>query len=232
VTNHLELMRLHVDALFTSDANGDLLRVNEQNGIPAPRFFVGRTAHGLVRRFRHNIDAAVREKLEAAVRDDLDRQLAFDAPIDPSRFAEILGRTVPVRSVWAGPAFSFPEDLPAPVGTMPVTDANAAMLEANFRSWIPDVAICQPMIAVTLGAEAVSLCSSVRVTTRAHEAGVETAPAHRGRGYAVEAVTAWARAVRASSATPLYSTSWTNEASRAVARKLGLIQFGSDLHVT
>ena len=31
---------------------------------------------------------------------------------------------------------------------------------------------------------------------------------------------------------PLYSTSWRSEGSLALARKLGLIQFGSDLHIT
>jgi hypothetical protein len=32
--------------------------------------------------------------------------------------------------------------------------------------------------------------------------------------------------------TPLYSTSWENEASLALAKKLGLPQYGVDLHIT
>jgi hypothetical protein len=38
--------------------------------------------------------------------------------------------------------------------------------------------------------------------------------------------------VRQSGAVPLYSTSWSNEASRHLATKLELIHFGSDLHIT
>lgn len=224
-------MRLHVDALFTSDANGDLLRVNEQNGAPAPRFFFGRTAMGHVLRFRQDVDAAMRAEVEAAVRHDIARQAGADRPIDPSPYAKILERSDPVCSVSAGPAFSFPPDGQDPVRTVFVTDANRAILEAHLRSWIPDIPFCQPMIAVVVGDDAVSLCASVRVTTAAHEAGVETAPAHRGRGHAVAVARAWARAVRTSGAIPLYSTSWTNDASRAVARKLGLIQYGSELSV-
>jgi hypothetical protein len=64
-----------------------------------------------------------------------------------------------------------------------------------------------------------------------HEAGVETAAASR-RGHAPAVVAAWAAAVRALGAEPLYSTSWQNSASRAVARKLGLVPCGRDLHIT
>jgi hypothetical protein len=51
-----ELMRLHVEALFTHDANGQLLRGNEPSGAEAPRFFLGRTADGPLIRFRHDVD--------------------------------------------------------------------------------------------------------------------------------------------------------------------------------
>jgi len=72
----------------------------------------------------------------------------------------------------------------------------------------------------------------VRVTPVAYEVGVETAPEFRGRGYAAPVVAAWARVVREAGRIPLYSTSWENTASQAVARKLGLVQYGSDLHLT
>jgi predicted GNAT family acetyltransferase len=72
----------------------------------------------------------------------------------------------------------------------------------------------------------------VRKTAIAHEAGVETAKEFRGRGCAVEAVAAWARIVRDAGRIPLYSTSWQNYASQALAAKLRLVRFGSDLHIT
>jgi hypothetical protein len=231
VTNDHQLMQFHIDALFTSDANGDLVRVNEPNGAPAPRFFLGRTTAGLAYRFRHDTDASTRRELEARAQADLVAKHGLDA-IDPLPYAEILSGSGSIRSIDTGPAFGFPADLRAPSDVRTVTGENASILEPHFRSWLPDVGCCQPMVAVAIGDEAVSLCATVRVTSNAHEAGVETAPPHRGRGYALAAARGWARAVRALNIIPLYSTSWTNEASRSVARKLGLIQFGSDLHVT
>jgi predicted GNAT family acetyltransferase len=88
------------------------------------------------------------------------------------------------------------------------------------------------MVALTVDGHAVAVCCSGRRTSMAHEAALETAPPYRGRGYAAQVVTAWAGVVRDMGRVPLYSTSWQNEASRAVARKLALIHFGSDLHIT
>jgi predicted GNAT family acetyltransferase len=76
------------------------------------------------------------------------------------------------------------------------------------------------------------VCGSVRISDRADEAGVETHPDFRGRGHALAAVWAWAQAVRNSGRVPLYSTSWSNMPSRRVAEKLGLVQYGTVVHVT
>lgn len=227
-----DMMRLHVEALFTLDAAGRLLAVNEPGGAEAPRFFLGRTADGNVWWFRHDVDARLADDLRAlcAARPTRLELEADDAAVAP--FIERLARERPVRRTWAGPAFRFPADLPDDDGAVRVTSGNATVLEPYLEAWRADVAAGVPMAAVLHDGRAVSVCCSVRATPRAHEAGVETHPDFRGRGHGARAVAAWARTVRAMHRVPLYSTSWDNEASRAVARKLRLIQFGADLHVT
>jgi RimJ/RimL family protein N-acetyltransferase len=228
--NHRELMRLHVEALFTHDGGGDLGRVNEPGGAPAPRFFIGRTADGAMWRFRHDVEHDSRRELDAAAEDDARRELLLESPLDPSRYEDILARVAPIQRTWSGPAFCFPRELPAT--PVLVTEEDTELLRPLLQEWLPDVRLCQPMFALTVDGRAAAVCCSVRRTEMAHEAGVETARSYRGRGYAGPVVTAWARAVRGMGRVPLYSTSWQNEASRAVARKLALIQFGSDVHVT
>lgn len=226
-----DLMRIHVEALFTRDVHGDLVRVNEPNGGIAPRFFLGRTMHGDLWWLRHDVAPDVRAEIETAVRGDKGRGTAIESPIDPAPYEAILARSAPVERTEVGPAFSFPEPRPH-AGATRVTDANAELLTLHLSPWLPDVRLSQPLFVVTCDGHAVSVCGSVRQTHEAYEAGVETAAAYRRRGFAVPAVAAWACAVREIDRVPLYSTSWQNTASQAVARKLGLIQFGNDLHIT
>ena len=226
----LELMHLHIETLFTHDTAGRMLHVNEPGGKNAPRFFIGQTADGAVIRFRHDVDDETKRALEAAANDDALRTL--DSPPSSTRYDELLGRVAPVNSIWSGPAFSFPNRLTQPANTVLVTDANSHLLTPLLEAWIPDARTGQPLFAVVVDGQAVSVCCTVRRTADAHEAGVETVPAFRGHGYAARVVASWAQAVRDMGQVPLYSTSWQNDASRTVARKLGLIQFGNDLHIT
>jgi len=78
----------------------------------------------------------------------------------------------------------------------------------------------------------VALCRSARgAPGAAVEAGVETAPAWRGRGHGAAALAGWAERVRRSGRVPLFSTTWENVAARALARRLGLRLYGEDLHL-
>jgi predicted GNAT family acetyltransferase len=106
------------------------------------------------------------------------------------------------------------------------------VLSPSLEPWLDDVAAEVPMAGVVLDGHAVSVCCSVRISAAADEAGVETHADFRGRGYALAAVAAWSEAVRSLGRIPLYSTSWDNAASRQVAAKLGLIQYGSVVHIT
>ena len=223
-----ELMRLHVDALFTRDARGDLLRVNEPNGVAAPRFFLGETVEGLILRFRGDVGDETRRELADAA----SLEVLNDLPATPETYQEILSSTAPVEKTWSGPVFSFPDALPSGDETILITDDNAYYLERHLSAWRGDVHSCAPLMALVVDDAAVAICGSVRITDRACEACVETTATARGHSYAGQVVSAWARAIRAAGKTPLYSTSWHNSASRAVARKLGLIQFGTDLHIT
>lgn len=220
-----ELMCAHVDALFTHRSDGRMLRVNEPQGKDAPRFFLGKTTSGHEWRVRHDVHDDLWRTLESMCEAEPTGELI---PATPAPYEQVLA---PVLGVWSGPAYRFPTTLPTSAAVR-ITEANRDLLRTHLEGWLGDVAPDNPMFAYVAGGCAVSVCCSVRMTAAAHEAGVETAPDFRGNGYASHVVTAWARAVRDLGRAPLYSTSWSNVASQAVARSAGLILFGVDLHIT
>jgi ribosomal protein S18 acetylase RimI-like enzyme len=225
-----ELLRMQIDTLFTHDPNGRMVSVNEPGGKDAPRFFLGKTTGGNEWRFRHDVDDQLRGELEllcAAEPGD-----GADAPRDSTRFEEVLSRFAPVQRIWAGPAYWFPSELPAASGAVRITKENRDLLRPHLEEWLGDVGFRDLMFAIVVGGRAVSICCSVRASSVAHEVGVETAPEFRGRGFAKQVVGTWATAVRKLCRIPLYSTSWDNTASQALARSLRLRSYGSDLHIT
>ncbi|MGH9888322.1 MAG: hypothetical protein ACREBE_22500, partial [bacterium] len=162
-----ELMQLHVDALFTCDAAGDLDRVNEPDGAPAPRFFLGATADGPVVRFRRDVDAHVRRELESVIGGD-QGDAAANAAAVLARCGAILARTGVVDRTWSGPAFAFPRELPTEIESTRITQANEHLLEPLFEAWRPDVRLGRPMAATIVEGRAVAVCCSVRETPLAH----------------------------------------------------------------
>jgi ribosomal protein S18 acetylase RimI-like enzyme len=229
-----ELLDIHVRALFTHDGRSRLLSVNEPwgGGGPAPRLFLGRAREGNLWRFRADLPAALTEELEALCADEPAGAVSEKPPRHVDEYVRLLEGHAPVRGRVEGPAFHFAEYAEPSRPLLAVTEANAEMLRGGFEEFVEELPTAQPFVALTEGGRVVSVCRSVRVTGAAHEAGVETLPDFRGRGYAKEVVAGWARLVRSLDAVPLYSTSWENNASRALAGKLRLSQYGSDFHLT
>jgi len=228
-------MKLHVEAEFTHDAASDLVSINEPGGTVAPRFFLGHTALGHIVRFRHDVPEDCRRALERAlaVAEQMQTTVQPDQPLDSTLFDHILGDDSPIQQTSLGLAFRFPHALPLMANTRILRDAaDAAILHPHLAAWGPDIQSSPPLVAFVVDGQAVAVCGSVRITPRAYEAGVETALPFRGRGYGKAVVAAWATAARALGVEPLYSAAWQNDASRALARAIGLVPVGRDLHIT
>lgn len=227
-------MHLAANALFTHDARGRIVRVNEPDGDVAPHFYLGRTKDGNIWRVRHDLPEAVVARLEELATSESiphDQRDLREPPVQIEAFKRTLESHAPVLEISTGPEYSFPDEIIAPPGIAAVrmTPADADALRPHFDWLIPGLDEMPPVFAVVQDGRAVSVCFSSRVPAGADQAGVETIAAFRGRGFAPVVVAAWARAIRALGRVPLYSTSWGNLASQGVARKLGLEMFGTEL---
>ena len=232
--SNIELMKIQVEVLFTQDKNGCLQRINEPAGdvTPAPRFFFGNTNEGAICRFRQDLpDNIVTQLKEVAAIEPMPMN-SLKIPSVHGQFKEILQSHAPIERVWVGPAYRFPEQIAPPPNVVRLSCTNAGLLKGDFAEMVSELNSYQPYLAIVEDSQAVSICRSVRLSSRAHEAGVDTLTGYRRRGYATSVVAAWALAVRALNRIPLYSTSWDNVASQGVARQLGLVQYGVDYHVT
>jgi len=228
-----QLMAMHAHALFTHDARSRLLSVNEPGGGgSAARFFLGRTREGNLWRFRADLPETLIKELEALCLDEPVGQELHGKPCHFDAYVRLLETHQPVRDIWMGPAFQFTEYVETSKHPLVIKETNAELLRGGFEKLVPELPDWQPFLGMVEENRAVSVCRSVRITPVAHEAGVETLPDFRGKGHATSTVAAWARLVQSMGAVPLYSTSWENTASQAVARKLHLAPYGSDFQIT
>ena len=80
--------------------------------------------------------------------------------------------------------------------------------------------------------EIASLVETVRIGPTGAEAGVNTVPDLRGRGFAAAATAGWAMSPSLGGRTRFYSTSATNRSSQRVAARLGLRYIGASFSLT
>jgi len=230
-------MELQVRTLYELDPFGRIIRRNTGAEPPVPepatRFFLGRTHAGNVILLHQDLPERVANELRTLAAAE---PLAYDFESPPRQLYPLLHalrRHSSAKKIHRGPAFTFPEELPAPAGHVAeLMPEDLHRLHPELAEWAVDFRDCQPAFAAFEDGVAVAICACARSGRGGAEAGVETVEAYRGRGHAPAATLAWAHAIRDSGRSPFYSTSWDNAASRAVARKLNLVLFGEDIHVT
>jgi hypothetical protein len=206
--------------------------VNEPDGDPAPRFFLGRTREGNLWRCRYDLPVDIIKQLEQlAASEPVSDDLRAD-PINLQAFKDVLRPHGEVRDVSGGPAYYYPEDIPQPANTVEITEDNVELLrnlEVDLDNVPRALTVRSPWIVVVDNGIGVASCFSARLTSRAAEAGLWAHEAYYRRGFGSAAAAAWAIAVRKMGRIPLYSTGWDNLASQGVARRLGLRMYASDL---
>lgn len=211
----------HLRTLFSFDNNGRILGTREAIQRPGPKFVQVRGMSEVVWAVRSDVpDDVARELGDLASEEPLVSDLRRE-PLHIDRYLALVK-----GELNAGPAFAFPKIIARPAGTELIDDVR--LLHRDFSGWeANEIPASSPIIALIEQGHAVSACFCARRSDSAAEAGVETAVEYRGRGFATRVTAGWALAVRASGRTPLYSTSWSNSASIAIARKLGLIAYAS-----
>ena len=236
-----ELIDLHCETLYVMDDDGDMIyhnsphagerRIDHQPHAPERRrccrLHIGWNDEGLTYRFRHDVPADVRERFVS--------WLKSNSPVgrdDVSGLDELCGVFgVSTKRAGAGPAYHAASVLsPSETSIVTIDRTNETLLKEGY---LVDggIDVVQPCCAVVVDERAVSVCLTVRRSARTAEAGLDTEPEFRGRGYAGLVTAAWARGVQVEGRIPFYSTESDNAASQRVAEKLGLIQIGWELGI-
>jgi RimJ/RimL family protein N-acetyltransferase len=225
------LIAVQLDVLLARDAHGRLTTTRDPTARPAPRLFLGRSGEGNVWGVRRDVAQATRDALDrlCSVEPKLVIPDAGQSPACRERVRELLA---PVELEWRGPAYVLPEELPRDDRAREVGAEGSSGWRDAFPWLVEQFDAFAPVIIAFDAGQPAAVCHSPRGrTVYAAEAGVETLEPFRGRGLATAAVACWARAVQRTGRLALYSTSWQNTASQAVARRLSARLYGEDWHL-
>ena len=212
---------LHLQTLFVLNSDGRITSTREPDPSHGPAFSLVRSTTSCSWAMHADLPQKLADELYNLTREEPPALGLRDAPAHTDRYVSLIGGRIE-----SGPAFVFPDAVAQPVHVVFVEELR--LLSPNFRGWAADETPGRsPILAVVEDGHAVSVCFCARRSDVAAEAGLETATAFRGRGFGPQVTAGWALAIRASGQVPLYSTSWDNDASLAVARKLGLVAYAS-----
>jgi hypothetical protein len=212
---------VQLETLFVLNEAGYIISTREPSPSPGPRFSLIRGLTQCAWAIHADVPKDLRHRLNALAREEPPMRDFESDPLHAREYVSLLGGTVE-----SGPAFTFPQVVPSPRDIVTIDQISQLR---HFSGWkTEDLPGCSPIVAIIEDGYAVSVCFCARRSAEAAEAGLETIERFRGRGLGPRVTAAWALAIRALGLLPIYSTSWANKPSLAVARKLGLTTCAND----
>jgi len=102
-----EVMKLHVETGYQHDGKSRLTAINDRVQRPVPRYWLGRSAEGVMWRFRHDLPDLLCEELETISRNEKTRETPsdylFGPTLDAAKYQAILDRHEQTSTLWNGP---------------------------------------------------------------------------------------------------------------------------------
>jgi hypothetical protein len=203
-----------VEAKLQTDERGRLVG-------SAPHFYLLRTPKEAICRFHADLADDVVLRLEAISQRKRGRPAQWQSEYGDYLTA-LAAPNLRVAAMRAGPLYIFLDDIAPSRACTAIGEGNSYLLHNGLEEWLPDIAIGHPFFAAIEDGRAVAVCTTVIASQDSHEAGVETLARHRGKGFAADAVAAWAYAVQKLGGMPLYATTFDNISSQRLAQRLNL----------
>jgi RimJ/RimL family protein N-acetyltransferase len=226
-----QLLEMRIEELFTLDSQSRMLTINEpwDKTKPAPRLYLGKTLDGsVIYRLRYDVPPETIKELE--------EYLITEPPMNKdneikyiNEYLKILGSNNYSEGIW----YYYKNAIESTENNCrKITTGNIKDFRLNGFEWLHDeINYCQHCYGIMEDDKIVSLCRSVRISEKAHEAGIETMKEYRGQGLAKIALMNWANEVRNKGCIAFYSTSKENRSSQRVAEKALLSKLGIEIGI-
>jgi hypothetical protein len=226
-----ELLEMRVETLFTTDSRSRLLTVNEpwDKTRPAPRLYLAKSLDGsVIYRFRNDVLPEIIKELE--------KYLAKEPPLDNENkiaYRDEYLKVLESSNCTEGICYYYKNTVKSTrTNCTKITPENINDFRLNEFEWLhEEIDHCQICYGIAEDNNIVSLCRSVRISDKAHEAGIETTKAYRGKGLAGIVLINWANEVTNKGYTAFYSTAKENKSSQRVAEKAFLTKLGIEMGV-
>jgi hypothetical protein len=226
-----KLLEMHIETLFTLNSQMRLVSINEpwDKTKAAPQLYIGKAADGsVIYKFRYDIPLEKINKLEA--------YLAKETSLDKDNEIKYVNEYLRIleKENYSNEICYYYNSTAGETGNncIQITAKNIKDYTLGSFGWLNDeIKYSQPCYGVIENSQIVSICRSVRITEKAHEAGIETLEEYRGKGFAKIVLKGWIKEIQSKGIIGLYSTNKENKSSQKVAEKALLKRYGVGISI-